>query len=208
MPTRSPPSEAVCRKNGARARFVGLVVIGHAPNIITGLSVSLQAAVLPVIVISASMWIAYSVGGGLYGMALVAVAMLSVVMLSMVSIVVAVNSYDPFTDNADGIAKMAKPPHEVRSINDALDAVIGQADIGKPLTDGFVTMANAMLVAIGLVYLLLVPLVTFFALPLVVIGAFVVLAVTGYALDLSALIGLLMLSDIVVTNAIVLLDLV
>jgi Na+/H+-translocating membrane pyrophosphatase len=78
-------------------------------------------------VISASMWIAYSVGGGLYGMALVAVAMLSVVMLSMVSIVVAVNSYGPITDNAGGIAGMAELAHEVRTITDALDAVIGQA---------------------------------------------------------------------------------
>ena len=60
-----------------------------------------------------------------------------------------------------------------------------------------------MLVGIGLVYLLL-PLVIFFALPLVVIGAFVALAVTGRTLDLSALIGLLMLHDIVVTNGIVL----
>jgi hypothetical protein len=37
-------------------------------------------------------------------------------------------------------------------------------------------------VAIGLVYLLLV---IFFALPVVVIGAFVILAVTGHALDLT-----------------------
>jgi hypothetical protein len=41
----------------------------------------------------------------------------------------------------------------------------------------------------------------------VVIGGFVSLAATGRALDLSALIGLVMLPDIVVTNAIVLLDL-
>jgi HAE1 family hydrophobic/amphiphilic exporter-1 len=61
-----------------------------------------------------------------------------------------------------------------------------------------------MLVGIGLVYLLLVLLVTFFALPLVVIGAFVFLAAIGRALDLSALIVLLMLRDIVVTTAIVL----
>jgi hypothetical protein len=59
-----------------------------------------------------------------------------------------------------------------------------------------------MLVAIGLVYLLLVP-VVFFALPLVVIGGFVSLAATGRALGLSALIGLLMLIDIVVTNTMV-----
>jgi fatty acid desaturase len=71
---------------------------------------------------------------------------------------------------------------------------IGQAGVGTQVTDGFVTMAYAMLVAIGLVYLLLVmlvhlllaPMVIFFALPLIVIGAFVVVAVTGRALDLSA----------------------
>src|SRR5919197_6361336 len=61
-----------------------------------------------------------------------------------------------------------------------------------------------MLVAIGLVYL---PMVILFALLLAVIGAFGALAMTGYALDLSALIGLLMLIDIVVINATVLLDL-
>ena len=50
--------------------------------------------------------------------------------------------------------------------------------VGKPLTDRFVTMAHAMLVAIRLVCLILVslfrllrvPLVILFALPLVVIG--------------------------------------
>ena len=93
---------------------------------------------------------------------------------------------------------------------------IGQYGVGTQVTDGFVTMAYAMLVAIGLVYLimvmlfrsLLVPLVILCALPLAVIGALVVLAVTGHSLDLPALIGLLMLTGIVVTNAIVLLDLV
>jgi HAE1 family hydrophobic/amphiphilic exporter-1 len=77
-------------------------------------------------------------------------------------------------------------------------------------------MAIAMLVAIGLVYLLmvmvfrslLVPLVILFSLPLAAIGALIALAVTGDELDLSALIGMLMLIGIVVTNAIVLLDLV
>jgi HAE1 family hydrophobic/amphiphilic exporter-1 len=72
-----------------------------------------------------------------------------------------------------------------------------------------------MLVAIGLVYVLmvilfdslLVPLVIFVALPLAVIGAFVSLAATGRALDLSALISLLRLRGIVGTTAIVLRDL-
>jgi HAE1 family hydrophobic/amphiphilic exporter-1 len=61
-----------------------------------------------------------------------------------------------------------------------------------------------MLVAIDLVYLTMVIL---FAL-LAVVGAFVSLVLTGSALDLPALIGLLMLTGIVVTNAIVRLDLV
>jgi HAE1 family hydrophobic/amphiphilic exporter-1 len=96
------------------------------------------------------------------------------------------------------------------------NVTIGQAGVGKQLTDSFVNMMYAMLVAIGLVYLimvilfrsLLVPLVILCALPLAVIGAFIALAVTGRELDLSALIGMLMLIGIVVTNAIVLLDLV
>jgi hypothetical protein len=65
---------------------------------------------------------------------------------------------------------------------------IGQSGVGTQLTDGFVTMAYAMLAAmlagIGLVYLLLVLLVTFFALPLVVIGGFVSLAATGHATNI------------------------
>jgi multidrug efflux pump subunit AcrB len=85
---------------------------------------------------------------------------------------------------------------------------IGQAGVGTQVTDGFVTMADAMLGAIDLVYLLLVVLVIIFALPLLVIGCFVSLAATGRALDLSALIVLLMLPGTVVTNAIVLLAVV
>ena len=84
---------------------------------------------------------------------------------------------------------------------------IGRTDVGTQVIDGFINMASAMLVAIGLVYLLLVPLVILFAL-LAVIDSFVALAITGRALDLSALIVLLMLRSIVVTNAIVLLAVV
>ena len=57
--------------------FVSLAATGHATNIITGLAVSLQAMALPVTVITAGICIAYSVGGGLYGVALAAAAMLS-----------------------------------------------------------------------------------------------------------------------------------
>jgi hypothetical protein len=79
--------------------FDSLAVIGHATNIITGLTISLRAAVLPVTVIAAGILIAYSVDGGLYGVALAAVAM-----LSMAGIVVAVDSYSPIPSAARSTA--------------------------------------------------------------------------------------------------------
>ena len=74
----------------------------------------------------------------------------------------------------------------------------------------------AMGIAILLVYLMMVlafnslitPFIILFSLPLATIGAFPALLLTGRPIGLSALIGFLMLIGIVVTNAIVLLDLV
>jgi HAE1 family hydrophobic/amphiphilic exporter-1 len=71
-------------------------------------------------------------------------------------------------------------------------------------------------IAILLVYLAMVvafnsmvtPFIILFSLPLATIGAFPALLLTGRPIGLSALIGFLMLIGIVVTNAIVLLDLV
>jgi HAE1 family hydrophobic/amphiphilic exporter-1 len=69
-------------------------------------------------------------------------------------------------------------------------------------------------VAIALVYIIMVvafgsllePFVILFSLPLATIGAFTALFITHRALGLPAMIGLLMLIGIVVTNAIVLVD--
>ncbi|MBJ7599033.1 efflux RND transporter permease subunit [Candidatus Nephthysia bennettiae] len=74
----------------------------------------------------------------------------------------------------------------------------------------------ALLAAIGLVYLILVatfrsllkPLVLLVSIPFAATGAIVALVVTNTSLSLPGLIGILMLTGIVVTNAIVLLDLV
>jgi hydrophobic/amphiphilic exporter-1 (mainly G- bacteria), HAE1 family len=76
--------------------------------------------------------------------------------------------------------------------------------------------ALAILGAIGLVYLIMVatfrsllkPLVLLAAIPFAAIGAILALVLTRTSLSLPSLVGLLMLVGIVVTNAIVLLDLV
>ena len=76
--------------------------------------------------------------------------------------------------------------------------------------------ALALLAAIGLVYLIMVatfrsllkPLVLLVAIPFAATGAIIALVVTSTSLSLPGLIGILMLTGVVVTNAIVLLDLI
>jgi len=123
---------------------------------------------------------------------------------------------DPAASSGTVTSNVAKAIKPLTATWAKSNITVGQAGVGQQLIDGFINMGIAMLVAIGLVYLimvvlfrsLLIPFVILFSLPLAVIGALVGLAVTGKTLDLSALIGMLMLIGIVVTNAIVLLDLV
>ena len=80
----------------------------------------------------------------------------------------------------------------------------------------FEQLGIAMLVAIAIVFMLLVatfrslvqPLILLVSIPFAATGAIALLLATGTPLGISALIGMLMLIGIVVTNAIVLIDLV
>ena len=78
------------------------------------------------------------------------------------------------------------------------------------------SLGLAMLIAIAIVYALMVltfrsliqPLILMVSVPFAAIGAILALLLTGTALGVASMIGLLMLIGIVVTNAIVLIDLV
>ncbi len=93
---------------------------------------------------------------------------------------------------------------------------VSLAGAGQQQQEAFTGLGVAMLAAIALVYIVMVitfgsllePLAILFSLPLALIGALGALVITQRALGLPALIGMLMLIGIVVTNAIVLIDLV
>jgi len=101
---------------------------GAATNIITGFSVALEAAALPVIVICVALLASFMLGG-LYGTAVATMGM-----LATTGIILAMDVFGPITDNAGGIVEMSGLDKATRDRTDNLDAV---GNTTKALTKGY-----------------------------------------------------------------------
>ena len=121
---------------------------------------------------------------------------------------------DVVSDDAQAVGDLVSQEISALDLPPGVSVAIGGVfeDIGEI----FVSIFIAMAIGIVLVYLVMVaslgslrnPIVIVTTLPLALIGALAALAITGRALGLPAMMGLLLLIGIVVTNAIVLISFV
>ncbi|MGI2327541.1 efflux RND transporter permease subunit [Planococcus sp. YIM B11945] len=103
---------------------------------------------------------------------------------------------------------------QVDDLDLASGVTIDHGGVTEQINESFTQLGLAMLAAIAIVYFVLVvtfggalaPLAILFSLPFTVIGVLVALWISDEPLSVNALIGVLMLIGIVVTNAIVLVD--
>jgi len=113
---------------------------GAATNIIYGLALGYQSAIVPALTLCICIYTGFSLAG-MYGIATAALGILSTLPISLT-----IDAYGPICDNAGGIAEMAEMGKHIREITDALDAAGNTtAAIGK----GF-AIGSAALVSLAL----------------------------------------------------------
>ncbi|WP_224766237.1 sodium-translocating pyrophosphatase [Nocardioides campestrisoli] len=120
---------------------------GPATVILSGLSVGFESAVYTTVVIGAAVFGAYLLGGAALTVSLFAVALAGCGLLTTVGVIVAMDTFGPVSDNAQGIAEMSGDvDEEGAQILTELDAV---GNTTKAITKG-IAIATAVLAATAL----------------------------------------------------------
>ncbi|MGA3193317.1 MAG: sodium-translocating pyrophosphatase, partial [Candidatus Bathyarchaeia archaeon] len=125
--------------------IVNASLTGPATNIIVGTAVGFETTLVTAVAISVALIVSFVLGshsnlpnGGVFGTAVATMGM-----LMSAAYILAMDTFGPITDNANGIIEMSGAPAEARDITDALDAV---GNTTKALTKGY-AMASAGLAA-------------------------------------------------------------
>jgi K(+)-stimulated pyrophosphate-energized sodium pump len=119
---------------------------GPATVILSGISVGFESAVYTAVVIGAAVYAAFLIGGG-GTIALFAVALAGTGLLTTVGVIVAMDTFGPVSDNAQGIAEMSEEVDgEAADLLTELDAV---GNTTKAITKG-IAIATAVLAATAL----------------------------------------------------------
>ena len=120
---------------------------GPATVILAGISVGLESAVYSAMLIGGSVYAAFLLGGGSTVVALFAVALAGTGLLTTVGVIVAMDTFGPISDNAQGIAEMSgEITEEGALVLTSLDAV---GNTTKAITKG-IAIATAVLAATAL----------------------------------------------------------
>ncbi len=120
---------------------------GPATVILAGVSVGFESAVFSALLIAAAVFGAYLLGGGVVVLSLFAVALAGCGLLTTVGVIVAMDTFGPISDNAQGIAEMSGDVKgNGAKILTSLDAV---GNTTKAITKG-IAIATAVLAATAL----------------------------------------------------------
>jgi K(+)-stimulated pyrophosphate-energized sodium pump len=120
---------------------------GAATVILAGISVGFESAVYSALLIAAAVYGAFLLGGGSIVISLFAVSLAGTGLLTTVGVIVAMDTFGPISDNAQGIAEMSGDVKgEGAKILTSLDAV---GNTTKAITKG-IAIATAVLAATAL----------------------------------------------------------
>jgi len=120
---------------------------GAATVILAGISVGFESAVYSALLIAAAVFGAFMLGGGSIVLSLLAIALAGTGLLTTVGVIVAMDTFGPISDNAQGVAEMSGDVDgEGAEILTSLDAV---GNTTKAITKG-IAIATAVLAATAL----------------------------------------------------------